>query len=121
MAAPVVSGAVALMLEKNPRLKPNAIKAGLMYTAERRPESPLAIGAGYVNIAGAVNLAANIDTTSLLGQYWILNNGTGLSYTNMIAAAPVVWSQTICWADTAFSGNALFYNTIAWNETVVWG
>ena len=34
MAAPVVSGTVALMLEANPKLTPNAVKAILQYTAE---------------------------------------------------------------------------------------
>ena len=34
MAAPVVSGTVALMLQANPALTPNAVKAILQYTAE---------------------------------------------------------------------------------------
>src|SRR5262245_22696091 len=37
MAAPVVSGTVALMLQANPKLTPNLIKAILQYTAEERP------------------------------------------------------------------------------------
>ena len=38
MAAPVVAGAVALMLEANPSLTPNAVKAILQYTAEAEAE-----------------------------------------------------------------------------------
>ena len=38
MAAPVVAGTVALMLEANPSLTPNAVKAILQYTAENRSE-----------------------------------------------------------------------------------
>ena len=34
MAAPVVSGTVALMLQANPALTPNAVKAILQYTAQ---------------------------------------------------------------------------------------
>ena len=41
MAAPVVAGTVALMLEANPALTPNAVKAILQYTAEARPREPL--------------------------------------------------------------------------------
>ena len=33
MAAPVVSGTVALMLQANPKLTPNMVKAILQYTA----------------------------------------------------------------------------------------
>ena len=34
MAAPVVSGTVALMLQANPTLTPNLVKAILQYTAQ---------------------------------------------------------------------------------------
>ena len=36
MAAPVVSGTIALMLQANPALTPNPVKAILQYTAESR-------------------------------------------------------------------------------------
>ena len=36
-AAPVVAGTVALMLQANPSLTPNAVKAILQYTAEVYP------------------------------------------------------------------------------------
>ncbi len=58
MAAPVVAGTVALMLEANPNLTPNAVKAILQYTAEvREGESFLAQGAGLLNALGAVRMA----------------------------------------------------------------
>src|SRR5205085_1762088 len=37
VAAPVVAGAAALMLQANPRLTPNMVKALLMYTAQQLP------------------------------------------------------------------------------------
>src|SRR5205814_1862374 len=37
MAAPFVSGAVALMLQANPTLTPNLVKALLQYTATSKP------------------------------------------------------------------------------------
>ena len=40
MAAPVVSGTVALMLEANPKLTPNAVKAILQYTAQSCVAAP---------------------------------------------------------------------------------
>src|SRR6185503_5033098 len=58
MAAPVVSGTVALMLQANPKLTPNLIKAILQYTAQQYPGyNSLRQGAGFLNTLGAVRLA----------------------------------------------------------------
>ena len=57
MAAPVVAGTVALMLQANPSLTPNAVKAILQYTAEQYPDyNALTQGAGFLNAVGAVRL-----------------------------------------------------------------
>jgi serine protease AprX len=121
MASPVVAGAVALMLQKNPSLTPNTVKAALMFTAEHRTDSPLAVGAGYVNVAGAVNLAANINTNVPAGMYWIVDSGLSLRYSNLIGGSPVTWGQTIVWEDSMYSGTDVLYNTVAWTGTMVWG
>ena len=53
MAAPVVSGTVALMLQANPALTPNAVKAILQFTAEIScGYDPLTEGAGFLNARG---------------------------------------------------------------------
>ncbi|HEY0079992.1 MAG TPA: S8 family serine peptidase [Pyrinomonadaceae bacterium] len=63
MATPIVSGAAALLLQANPNLTPNLVKAILMYTAQ-----PLAgynnfeQGAGQVNLEGAMRLARQVRT-----------------------------------------------------------
>ena len=58
MAAPVVSGAVALMLQANPKLTPNMVKMILMYTAQPIAGfNMLEQGAGNLNVEGAVRLA----------------------------------------------------------------
>ena len=64
MAAPVVSGTVALMLQKNPALTPSLVKAVLQYTAQRLPHfNILEQGAGELNAEGALRLTAAIPTT----------------------------------------------------------
>src|SRR5204862_7899706 len=58
MAAPVVAGTVALMIQANPSLTPNAVKAILQYTAQQYPSyNALTQGAGFLNAVGAVRLA----------------------------------------------------------------
>ena len=55
VAAPVVAGAVALMLQANPSLKPNLVKAILMYSAQQlNGYNTLEQGAGMLNVDGAV-------------------------------------------------------------------
>jgi serine protease AprX len=62
-AAPVVAGVVALMLEANPTLTPNAVKAILQYTAEvYAGYDPLTQGAGFLNAKGAVQLAHYLES-----------------------------------------------------------
>src|SRR4029077_9028687 len=58
MAAPVVAGTVALMIQANPNLTPNAVKAILQYTAQQYPGyDGLTQGAGFLNVVGAIRLA----------------------------------------------------------------
>jgi len=62
IAAPVVSGTVALMLQANPGLTPPLVKAMLQYSAEPLARfNLLQQGAGEVNAVGAVALADVID------------------------------------------------------------
>src|SRR6059036_2648245 len=58
MAAPVVSGAAALMLEKDSSLTPATIKARLMKTARKVGKDPYRYGAGYVDILAALGYTA---------------------------------------------------------------
>ena len=58
VAAPSVAGAAALLLQANPTLTPNLVKALLMYTAQPLAGfNTLEQGAGQLNIKGAVRVA----------------------------------------------------------------
>jgi serine protease AprX len=105
MAAPVVSGTVALMLQANPNLTPNLIKAILQYTAQIYPGySPLRQGAGFLNTLGAVGLS----------MYYA---GT-LGHT--MPDQPI-WSHQIIWGNHRLSGGAIKSTANAWATNIVWG
>jgi serine protease AprX len=106
MAAPVVAGTVALMLEANPRLTPNLVKAILQYTSETYPGySPLRQGAGFLNSLGAVRLAK-----------FYSNNRVG-------ETVPVqrIWSRRVIWGNHRLVGGYLNPRGNAWATTTLWG
>ena len=106
MAAPVVSGTVALMLQANPSLTPNLVKAILEYTAEKKSGyNPLEEGAGFLNALGAVRLAQFYKTA---------RKG---------ARVPVepIWSQQFFWGNYRITGGIMTPGSNAWARNIVWG
>ncbi len=102
MSAPVVSGTVALMLQANPSLTPNQVKAILQYTAEVKPRyDPLTEGAGFLNAKGAVDLARNFEAGS--------------------SFASPGWSGRIIWGNRLVTGGRLTPAANAWRSDVTWG
>jgi serine protease AprX len=105
MAAPVVSGTVALMLQANPALTPNAVKAILQYTAEVNVSyDPLTQGAGFLNARGAVALA----------KFFAAPEATAYPST-------LGWSRTLIWGNYAVGSGRLTADANAWSPAVVWG
>ena len=105
MATPVVAGTVALMLQANPNLTPNAVKAILQFTAELRPGNDrLTEGAGFLNAKGAVELASYLGSPSSLPY-----------------PAADAWSRQIIWGNHLFGGGRLTAGANAWSASVAWG
>jgi serine protease AprX len=103
MSAPVVTGTVALMLQANPALTPNQVKAILQYTAEVHPSyDPLTQGAGFLNAQGAVALA----------RYF----AGAAAYPD-----PAGWSGQIIWGNYLIQGGALAAGANAWGSAMTWG
>jgi serine protease AprX len=104
MAAPAVAGTVALLLEANPDLTPNLVKAILQYTAERRSRYDLVSqGGGFLNARGAVQLAME-----LAGE-------------RPASTDPTRWSRQIVWGGRRITGGVLTMNANAWGTAVTWG
>src|SRR5207248_3195356 len=99
MASPVVAGAAALLLQANPTLTPNMVKAILEYTAQPLAGfNMLEQGAGEVNIEGAVRLArlvrTNFGTTKPVGTA-LLNTVLLPVPQTTVAGYTFTWSQGI--------------------------
>jgi serine protease AprX len=106
MAAPVVSGTVALMIEANPTLTPNMVKAIIQYTAqEYAGYDALTQGAGFLNTKGAVQLARFYRTAQ---------NGSRLT----VSAS---WSKQILWGSHRVRGGIIRPNANAFQRDTVWG
>jgi serine protease AprX len=103
MASPVVSGTIALMLQANPALTPNAVKAVLQYTAQvYQGYDPLTQGAGFLNALGAVELARSLATSTA-------TNGS-----------PSSWSRQVIWGNQLIRGD-IFAVAGSWSTGVTWG
>ena len=106
MAAPVVAGTVALMLQANPSLTPNLVKAILQFTAQEYPGyDALTQGTGFLNARGAVVLAEYFRTS-----------GPGTPYPSMRG-----WSRQIFWGNKRMKGGVPAPGASAWGRDVVWG
>jgi len=105
MSTPVVSGTVALMLQANPSLTPNGVKAILQFTAQTYAGyDPLTQGAGFLNADGAVSLAA-----------WFAAPST-TPYPDASA-----WSGHLIWGSRILEGPGVTPDAVPWALTVVWG
>ncbi len=121
MAAPMVSGAAALVLGVNPQLRAATVKMLLQFTAQSLPETDrLTQGAGYLNAVGAVRLAQLVRPDSPTGSFWLRRRALPVPG-DTIAGEPVVWSKNIVWGNRVLQGDAAYVHMAAWNDNIVWG
>jgi len=105
MSAPVVSGTIALMLQANPALTPNEVKAILQYTAEVRPGyDRFSQGGGFLNAKGAVELAHHFADPA-----------------GSTMPSDARWSRQIIWGNRLVAGGRLRADANAWSPAVTWG
>jgi serine protease AprX len=132
MAAAVVSGAVAVLLEEQGKLKPNEVKATMQLTSSRVPMTALfEAGAGMLNLAAASNF---IETRGEINEFG------GIAYREPIDSSPVsdvqlsfgsivqlrpiaglaiVW-DTVRASDKSVGVNAIVWDTLIQGNAIVW-
>ena len=112
MASPVVAGAVALLLQANPSLTPDTVKARLMLSADKwadptGSQDPLTYGAGYLNVPAAL---ANTVTAVLPAlSPTLVQNADGTVSLVMDRAA---------WGTSATAGSRAAWGTGLWGTGV---
>ena len=112
MSAPVVAGTVALMIEANPHLTPNAVKALLQYTAEVRTGAHvLTQGAGLLNASGAIRMA----------RFFAAPGHALPTPDDQINSEHIVWSRHILWGNALIDGGFPLPGSSAWDVKVTWG
>ena len=148
MAAPVVSGAAALLLQKAPGLTPDQVKARLMRSAYKNlvPYSTVTdpitgqiyydqadiftVGAGYLDLQAALsdttisNLTAVSPTaaySSALGGVYLVGNSSAVWGSNILWGSTAVWGANAFAATSAAATNALQGSNILWGSNALWG
>lgn len=148
MATGSVSGAVALMIQKDPTLTPDQVKARLMKTAAKSfPSSSIVtdpqslvtyttyydmftVGAGYLDVAAALAntdkiageaLSPRVVPPSTNGVAAMEYGSTDTSGSSIVWGSTVVWGSSIVWGSTIVWGTTVVSgNTIVWGSTVPW-
>ncbi|HEX4772493.1 MAG TPA: S8 family peptidase [Bryobacteraceae bacterium] len=144
MAAGVVSGAVADLIQAYPALTPDQIKILLMQTASKTfPASSyvvddqgntytsyydmFTVGAGYLNLNAAFKGAGNVPTSgnslSPVSSYDSTSGNVYVSFDPQSAwTNPAVWSNKSMWgASSVWSSSVLNGSSAIWSSKSMWG
>jgi serine protease AprX len=145
MAAPVVAGTAALILQKDPYATPDTIKARLMKTADKKmargytfvdpttgtskylQHDIFTVGAGYVNVQAAVNstdvVSSSYTTTSPFARkntdgsiVLTSNSDFGKKTTSCLLILCTTTVNSVIWGNSVVWGNS-----VIWGSSVIWG
>lgn len=136
MATPMVSGAAALLIEKDPSLTPDQVKARLMKTATKNfPATASAtdpmtgrvyrsnhdlftVGAGYLNLTAALKNTEKTMSNALSPAVAFRNGAVKMVYPadSTFGGTNVIWGENVIWGTKVISGS-----NVIWGENVIWG
>ncbi len=138
MATPVVSGAAALLIQSQPKITPDQVKARLMKTAYKSfPVSSttvdpvtlatyvseydiFTVGAGYLDV-GAALASSDLATGNTLSPTAVYDSTTNSVY--LVNAAGSTWDSSVLWGTSVVWGTNVFVNgtSVVWGGSVCWG
>jgi serine protease AprX len=138
MAAPVVSGAVALMLERDPTLTPDTVKARLMVSADKwsfadGTTDACTFGAGYLNIPGALACTVTAGSYAVTPTLScdkkgnvLINVNTAIWGVNAIWGSGIpdykaIWGENAIWGSNTLSSSLALWGQSVWVDNAVWG
>jgi serine protease AprX len=129
MAAPVVAGAAALLLQQDPEATPDDVKARLMAGAVKIDDAIVARGAGLLDVGASLALGAagvvSMDSRSPRLIVTVDADGTQNVEIQEIGTAwgdPATWSSLQVWGEIAIWGvGAQWSDTAVWGEIAIWG
>ena len=139
MAAPVVAGAAALLLQKYPTLTPDSVKARLMLSADKwmMPNGGrdiTAYGAGYLNIPAALANTAVATKSAVSPRLFrdavgnVLMNTSDLFKTDQVIWGTSglnnlqgIWGDQVIWGTQVIWGSQVLWGDANWTDQVIWG
>jgi serine protease AprX len=115
VSAPIVSGAVALLLQKDPSLTPDQVKFRLQATANKSWPGYNAskVGAGYLDIYKAVNGTSKDNANTNINASQLLWTGSKPVSWNSVSWNSVSWNS-VSW--NSVSWNSVSWNSVSWNS-----
>jgi serine protease AprX len=148
MAAPMVAGAAALLLEKDPSLNPATVKARLLLSARKAAVGdPFATGAGALDVVAALNATGAVaDALSPLAFVESVDSedlspetasgrmrfeNTGVLWANPAFSLSLLWGSSVLWSDETGMEAALLLsygvllpeataNAVLWPNAILW-
>ena len=124
MAAGVVSGAVALLLEANSKLSPRQVKSALQYSATFIPTvGLLGAGAGALNVLGAIESALNGRSleSSVIGGELVTPSGRITVTTSEVKSSKYMRGDEMLWGNqNVWSDRIIWSDETLWDDRIIW-